>query len=219
MRTYTLAFSIVIHLFIVGALVVSPIVANDVLPTPRCALDFTQVEAVPPPSIPAPPRAGQKGSPRISTPDAAPLVAPDTIAPEPASFETEGHVDGVPGGMPDGVPGSIATGIPEPPPAPAPEAEEPLRVGGAIQPPRKVRYVMPVYPALARSAGKEGTVILEAVIGEHGGVNHVKILRSIPLLDQAAVDAVRQWEFTPTLLNGHPVTVVMTVTVTFSLQR
>jgi len=220
MRTYTLAFSIVIHSIIVGALVVSPIVANDVLPTPRRALAFTEVEAVPPPKIPTPPLAGRKDASKIANPRAAPLVAPDKIAPEPASSETEGHADGVPGGMPDGVPGSIVTDIPESlPPPPSPKPEDPLRVGGAIQPPQKTRYVMPVYPALARAAGKEGTVVLEAVIDEQGRVNHVKVLRSIPLLDQAAVDAVRQWEFTPTLLNGQPVTVVMTVTVTFSLQR
>ena len=62
-------------------------------------------------------------------------------------------------------------------------------------------------------------VILEAVIDARGNVTTVKVLRSIQLLDQAAVDAVRQWRFTPTLLNGEPVPIVMTVTVDFKLQR
>ena len=59
--------------------------------------------------------------------------------------------------------------------------------------------------------------IIEATIGPDGAVKDAKVLRSIPLLDQAALDAVRQWQFTPTLLNGVPVPVIMTVTVQFTL--
>ena len=70
---------------------------------------------------------------------------------------------------------------------------------------------------IARSARVSGIVILEAVIAEDGTVRDVKILRSIPLLDKAAVHAVRQWRFTPTLLNGQPIPIVMTVTVAFTL--
>jgi protein TonB len=77
--------------------------------------------------------------------------------------------------------------------------------------------VAPVYPDIARSARVEGTVILEAVISATGRVDQVRLLRSVPLLDSAAIDAVRQWLFTPTMLNGEPIPVVMTVTVTFSL--
>jgi protein TonB len=74
-----------------------------------------------------------------------------------------------------------------------------------------------VYPSIAQSARVQGVVILEATIGENGRVKDVKVLRSIPLLDQAAIDAVRQWEYTPTLLNNVPVPVIMTVTVQFTL--
>jgi protein TonB len=83
--------------------------------------------------------------------------------------------------------------------------------------PQKVRHVAPVYPAVAQSARVQGVVILQAVIGEDGRVLDTAVLRSIPLLDQAAQDAVRQWEFTPTLLNGVPVPVIMTMTVQFTL--
>ena len=76
----------------------------------------------------------------------------------------------------------------------------------------------PVYPPLALRAGVGATVILEAVIGVDGTVQVVRVLRSIPLLDDAAINAVRQWLFTPTLLNGGPVPVVMTVTVTFRVR-
>jgi TonB family protein len=82
-----------------------------------------------------------------------------------------------------------------------------------------VVYIQPVYPSLALAARKEGTVILQAIIDENGGVREVKVLRSIPLLDAAAVHAVSQWKFTPTTLNGTTVPVVMTVTVSFTLQR
>ena len=76
----------------------------------------------------------------------------------------------------------------------------------------------PIYPAIAQSARVAGVVIIEATIGPNGRVQEAKVLRSIPLLDAAALEAVRQWEFTPTLLNGVPVPVIMTVTVNFTLQ-
>ena len=76
----------------------------------------------------------------------------------------------------------------------------------------------PLYPAIAQSARVQGIVIIEAIIGADGRVTDVTVLRSIPLLDAAALTAVRQWEFTPTLLNGIPVPVIMTVTVNFTLQ-
>ena len=84
--------------------------------------------------------------------------------------------------------------------------------------PQKTRDVRPVYPPIAQSARVQGIVIIEATIGPDGAVKDAKVLRSIPLLDQAALDAVRQWVFTPTLLNGVPVPVIMTVTVQFTLQ-
>ena len=83
---------------------------------------------------------------------------------------------------------------------------------------RRPSDVKPIYPAIAQSARVQGVVIIEATIGPDGKVQDAKVLRSIPLLDQAALDAVRQWEFTPTLLNGVPVPVIMTVTVNFTLQ-
>jgi protein TonB len=74
-----------------------------------------------------------------------------------------------------------------------------------------------VYPAIAQSARVQGIVIIEATIAPNGKVTDTKVLRSIPLLDQAALDAVRQWEFTPTLLNGQPTAIIMSVTVNFQL--
>jgi protein TonB len=94
---------------------------------------------------------------------------------------------------------------------------QPVRVGGSIKAPTQISKVQPVYPLIAQSARVSGVVILEAVIGVDGRVTDARVLRSIPLLDQAALDAVRQWVYTPTLMNGVPVPVIMTVTVTFTL--
>jgi len=146
------------------------------------------------------------------------VEAPSEIKPETgleAGFEQ--NVGGIDGGIVGGVAGGITGGIPEPPPPPPPPAA-PVRVGGNIKAPQKVKHVNPVYPPIAQSARVQGVVIIEATIGPDGAVKDAKVLRSIPLLDAAALDAVKQWQFTPTLLNGVPVPVIMTVTVQFTLQ-
>jgi len=130
-----------------------------------------------------------------------------------------GVVGGIPGGVLGGVVGGLADAPPPPPPPPPPPgwAQGAIRVGGNIPPPTKTKHVNPEYPAIAQSARVQGVVIIEAIIGPDGHVQDQRILRSIPLLDQAALDAVKQWEFTPVLLNGSPVAVIMTVTVQFTL--
>ena len=173
----------------------------------------------PPPPPPPPPPAQAAPKPvEVVNPNAAPVEAPREIKPEvPVDTSFERNV-GVEGGIPGGVVGGVVGGLPEaPPPPPPPPPAQPVRVGGQIRAPTQVRKVNPVYPAIAQSARVQGVVILEATIGENGKVKDVKVLRSIPLLDQAAIDAVRQWEYTPTLLNNVPVPVIMTVTVQFTL--
>jgi TonB family protein len=92
-----------------------------------------------------------------------------------------------------------------------------VRVGGNVREPTRIRHVAPRYPPIAQQARVRGVVIVEAVIGETGHVTYARVLRSIPLLDQAALDAVMQWEFAPMLLNGQAVPVMMTVTINFAL--
>ncbi|HEX6322434.1 MAG TPA: energy transducer TonB [Vicinamibacterales bacterium] len=94
----------------------------------------------------------------------------------------------------------------------------PVRVGGDIKQPMKVRDVKPVYPAEAQEARVQGIVILEAMIDVDGSIAEARVLRGVPMLNDAALDAVRQWRYTPTLLNGVAVPVIMTMTVTFTLQ-
>ena len=91
-----------------------------------------------------------------------------------------------------------------------------VKVGGNVRSPTKVKDVAPVYPQIAKSARVSGAVVIEATIGADGKVVDTKVVHSVPLLDEAAVDAVRQWEYTPALLNGAPVPVLMTVTVNFA---
>lgn len=132
---------------------------------------------------------------------------------------------------PPAAPSAVAArpGMPPPPPPPPPPAPrdaaetshwqgDALRVGGTIKAPTKVKNVNPMYPEDAKAARVQGVVIIEARVERDGTVGDARILRSIPMLDQAALDAVRQWEFTPTLLNGEPVPLIMTVTVNFTLQ-
>jgi protein TonB len=93
---------------------------------------------------------------------------------------------------------------------------KPLRVGGQVRPPIRIKEVPPVYPSIARSAQVQGDVVIEATIDEAGKVADARVVKSVPMLDQAALDAVRQWEYQPSLLNGVPTPVVMTVTVKFT---
>jgi TonB family protein len=109
-------------------------------------------------------------------------------------------------------------------PEPSPEFKaalerlSPVRLGANIKAPVKVRDVKPVYPAEAQVNRIQGVVILEAIIDTDGTIAAARVLKSIPELDEAALDAVRQWKFTPTLLNGSPIGLVMTTTVNFTLQ-
>jgi periplasmic protein TonB len=216
MRTYTVLLSVLVHAFAVATAVVVPIVANDELPEPRRATAFvlvTPVVPVPPPSLAPATR------PRLAAANAAPVEEPDAVQPElppepPVDFlamPSDAVVSG--GSLLDA--GSLPAVTPPPPPALRPP--DPVRVGGAIRPPERILQVAPEYPAIARASRTTGVVILEAVIAEDGSVRDVRVLRSVPLLDAAAMDAVRKWRFTPTLLNGVPVPIVMTVTVSFTL--
>jgi protein TonB len=83
--------------------------------------------------------------------------------------------------------------------------------------PEKTRDIKPVYPKIAQAAKVQGIVIIEAIISKTGEVQNAKVLRGNPMLDNAALEAVRQWRYTPPLLNGEPVDVIMTVTVNFTL--
>jgi protein TonB len=224
-RTLTVC-SIALHAVVIAVIVVAQLLAVGPLPTPRSPLTYTVVHLVEPPiDIPTerrPVPAAGHDTPTVS-PNAAPLEAPDRIT-EETGRENERITDarpdivvGVERGGTDLLNGVIEGGRLPPPPPPVPQT--PIHLHSGIQPPRKIVDITPTYPSLAQISRTEGIVILEATIDVRGAVTDVRVLRSIPLLDQAALEAVKQWRYTPALLNGVPVPVIMSVTVRFALNR
>jgi protein TonB len=162
-------------------------------------------------------------------------VAPTEIPKEIPPPEDEAPVIGVSnivGGIPGGISGGVAGGVPggvvggllsstapvAPPPPPKPVKREPIRVGGNVQESKLIRKIDPVYPELAKRARVTGRVILIVTVDEEGAVSDIRISSGHPLLNDAAVTAVKQWRYSPTLLNGEPVPVTATVTVFFNLK-
>ncbi len=176
-------------------------------------------EAAAPPAPESAPRRAEKPSPprpaaaRVSTasPEAAPVEAPSGIQPELGFEETEdghgtgGAGDGADGGQPGGT-GSSGVGSPGP-----------MRLGGGVVAPVKIKHVKPVFPEGALTGQTRGTVVIEATIGVDGKVHETEVVHSVPALDQAALDAVRQWEYSPALFNGVRVAVIMTIQVQFAI--
>jgi len=219
MRTWTLAVSVCAHAAVVVAIFVAPIFATANLPDPRRPLTFEAITPIATPPIPVPPRPQPTQPSNASEP--FPVVEPSELPPDlPLVDPPAPRIDACdPCGV-VGVPigdGPVGHDLTLPPVTQA--RKDPIPVGGNIRPPTRVVYVAPVYPRLALDARKEGTVILQAVIDETGNVREVKVLRSVQLLDDAAIQAVANWKFTPTLLNGTAVPVVMTVTVAFALTK
>jgi len=222
-RWYALPLSLILHGALLAAVIVVPLVATDVLPTPRTMLAFMTTVAPPsvPPAVP-PRRTAEVRKPGLP-PDVsavAPLDAPTRITPEPSldlRFDGSAASNGGTGMLGGLVPGGLEISVVEAPPPRLPTPQQPVTPGGQIKAPVRTKAGLPTYPAIARATHVEGDVLIEAVIGPDGKVQEARVLRSISLLDEAALDAVRSWEYTPTLLNGQPVPVILTVTVRFRL--
>jgi protein TonB len=224
-----LVISTTLQAMVIGSIVAVPLFfLTDRLPEVPTMMAFVaDVPAPPPPPPPPPPAAPARKPPASAHPapasgQLAPLEAPERIEPQAVSDDTfeEGVEGGVEGGMPGGVVGGVVGGLPEapPPPPPPPAPRAPVRVGGQIQTPALLRRVEPVYPPFAVNAHLQGVVILEAVVDEDGSVADVKVLRSANgLLDNAALAAVRQWRYSPLLLNGTRVQFVLTVVLSFNI--
>jgi periplasmic protein TonB len=221
--------SMALHAAAALALAIVPLLLADVLPDPDGGTRafFVEPIAAPPPPPPPPPPAPNAAAATRVIPNAptvapagfvAPIEVPTEIRPE-EGLDLGGIEGGVPGGVEGGVPGGVVGGVVGGlPDAPPPPPVRPVRVGGDIREPRKVVDVTPGYPLLAARAHIEGVVIIEATIDARGRVASATVLRGVPLLDEAALEAVRKWVYTPTLLNGVPTPVIMTVTVRFLLK-
>ncbi len=219
----SLPVSIGVHCAAIGVLLVGPLTTGLTVPgvITRAPSSVAAVAVPPPPPL-------VRAAPMPTTPlaaqahyDGAPTAAPPTINPEDSSSALPAPDVPVSDVSGSGDLGAIVEGGGRfvAPPPPAPRVAAPVRVSELVQPPRKIVDVRPAYPVIARQARVEGTVILEAILDRDGRIDHARVVRSIPLLDAAALDAVRQWRYTPTVLNGQPVQVLMTVTIRFTLQQ
>jgi protein TonB len=218
----TLPISIAVHVAALLAVFIIPLAADVVLPIVQVSLpDYVRAAAVPPP----PPVAIRRSTPspaavRSDPAPLAPTIAPSAITPEalapssvpgPPGVETSNGLPAEAGGLPTGVSPSIPL-----PPVPVKPAG-PVRAGDLPIAPHKVVDARPIYPEIARAARVEGTVVMEAVLDPSGRVTQLRIIKSVPLLDQAAAEAVRQWRYSPSTYGGHPVSVLMTITIRFTL--
>jgi protein TonB len=225
-KAAALPIAALIHALALALMVTLPLLRVRDLPN----VDVSDVLVVPAlPSTPLPPPKARSGNPsaRISARRAAIATAPAwRFAPVevPSGIVEEALGSG---GADFGIPGGVDYGTGEGTPANLlgagfydlvgkPEVSAVLAVGD-VKPPRLVRRVEPEYPVIAREARIQGIVILEATTDIYGRVTAVRVLRSIPLLDSAAIDAVHQWVYEPLLVNGRPRPVTFTVTVTFVL--
>lgn len=222
------------HVIVVGLLLAIPtLYVSAELPDVPAMIPFV-VSPAPPPPPPPPAPASTAAKPKVVRPVPTVRPRPSPVA-TPAEIVEETRVatgaEGVPGGVEGGIPGGVVGGVvggvltrlplPPPPPSqpPAPVTREPVRVGGDVKAPALIERVAPEYPPIAVRAQVQGVVVLEAVVSEQGRVEDVRVLRSISMLDGAAITAVRQWRYSPLLLNGEPQRFVLTVTVGFSLSR
>lgn len=220
-RWSVLPISIAAHAVAGAAIVIIPLAAEvespvPIRPTERLA-HFVPVD--PRPVVVSPPRGSAPARAAVAPSTAPSGITKDEIEPivTGAAGPPSLNSIGVPEGFEIGVIGETDVVV-APPPPPPPPPRKPVPVGGAIREPRKIVDVTPLYPPIAVAARVEGVVILEATLDENGHVDRLQVLRSVPLLDEAALRAVREWRYTPTLLNGTPVPVLMTITVRFSLR-
>jgi periplasmic protein TonB len=237
-KSWTVMLSFGVQFLLVGLLVLLPLIFTDVLPKAQLA-SLLIAPAPPPPPPPPPPPATVvkvvKVAPRQF--DGNRLTAPKEIPKEVAMITEEalpptmatGVVGGVPGGVPGGIPGGVIGGIggaaPPPPPPPPPPPKEPPKdnkpraIGGNVMQANRIKIVTPSYPPLAKQARIQGDVKFTAIIAKDGTIQKLEFVSGHPLLTQAARDAVLQWLYKPTTLNGEAVEVITDITVHFTLSN
>ena len=241
-KPWTVFVSFLLQVLLMGVLILIPLIYTDTLP--RAQLTSFLVAPPPPPPPPPPPASAPvkvvKIIPRQF--DAGRLMAPKAIPKDIAMIKEEelpppmsgavGVVGGVPGGVPGGTPGGVIGGIiggiptaapPPPPPVKVEEKKPPtpqrIRVGGNVQQANLIKQPKPVYPPLAKQARIQGTVRFNAIIGKDGAIQNLQLVSGHPLLVPSAQEAVRQWVYRPTLLNGEPVEVQTQIDVNFTLSN
>jgi len=234
-KPVTLVIAAVAHVVTIGVLVLIPLLETQALPLPPVNMPLWVPRPVELKSIPVFSRHSHASSqlPTETVPSfTEPQAIPDKIAivdeppralvgflPSVGDVKNPllsiGSGPGIPG--PGGPPTVAPPTPPPPPPVPSFKAT-PFRTGGDVQAANLIHQVNPVYPALARQTRIQGVVVMEAVISKDGSVDKLRVLSGHPFLSQAAIDAVKQWKYRPTMLNGEPVDVITTITVSFTLR-
>jgi protein TonB len=228
-KSWTVLLSAIIQGGILFVLILIPLIYTEALP--KQLLTTFLVAPAPPPPPPPPAAAVQRiVKPIARIIQAGKMMAPTVIPKKVAMIKEEelppdvgavGVVGGVPGGIAGGQAGGVLGGIiggtgSNLPPPPKPTQQR-IRVGGNVQSAKMIRQVQPTYPQIAKTAHVSGTVLLHAIISKDGSVQELQYVSGPPLLMKSAMDAVREWRYQPTLLNGEPVEVETTISVIFSL--
>lgn len=225
-RGLTSSIAFLFEAALVGVMVLIPLLFTDALP--KAQLIASLVAPPPPPPPPPPPAAvvhvvkqiqtdivnGQLRTP-TKIPKKVEIIKEDA-APPPVMA---GIVGGVPGGVPGGQMGGVIGGIISSTPVAVPKVATPqrVRVSQGVTQGLLIRKVTPVYPALARQARIQGTVVLQAEISKTGDIQNLQTISGHPMLAPAAIEAVKQWKYRPYILNGEPVEVETQITVNFTL--
>jgi protein TonB len=219
--SWSVILSVIVQVSLVSVLILIPLIYTQALPKAMLA---TLLVAPPPPPPPPPPPVKTVIKPVARLIQSGKLMQPRAIPKDVAVFKeaelppdvvNNTNQNGVFGGIPgQDILGGQGPGIPA-----APKAEAPARIrkGGEVMAASIISQTKPVYPPLARQARIQGTVILHAIIDKDGRVAQMEIVSGHPLLVQSALDAVKQWRYKPTQLNGDPVEVDTTIQVTFTM--
>ncbi len=225
-RGVTTILSFGLQILLIGVLILIPLIYTEALP--KSQMMTFLVAPPPPPPPPPPPAAAPVKVVKVQTeiinnqlrqptriPQKVKMIKEDEAPPQVASAGVLGGVGGVPGGAMGGVLGGIISSSSLPPPKVAPPQK--VRVSSGVAAGNLVNRIQPQYPAIARTARIQGTVVLEATISKQGTIQNLRALSGPPMLYQSAIDAVRQWRYKPYLLNGEPVEVGTTINVVFTL--
>lgn len=223
---FALAASVVLETCAVGLLILIPLIYTQALPSAPWKSLLT---APPPPTAPPKPPVGMKQQHVVAARTFSILTAP-TVIPKQINSEIRTEPDiAITGAASQGsgigysvVPGVLFPIPVAPPPAPPAKPQTrrgPLKVATGVAEANLIHKVLPVYPALAKSARVQGTVEFKAIISKEGTIENLRLVHGHPLLVQAAREAVLQWKYRPTLLNGEPVEVVTDIIVNFTLSQ
>ncbi len=229
-KPWTVVVSMLLQVGFLVILILIPLIYTEALP--RALMSSILLAPPPPPPPPPPPSATPaiKIKPMVRMMQSGKLVAPKVIPKDVMMIKEEAQppdinagtgagVFGGVGGGSMGALGGLAGGAGRTAPPPPKPTVTRTRVGGAVQAAKLVNRVQPLYPPLARQTRISGTVKLHAIIGKDGTVQQLQVVSGHPLLVQAALDAVKQWRYQPTLLNGDPVEVDTEIDVIFSLSQ